>query len=241
MHQGARHLENLLQGWVPPSTAGSWNAVAYVEEGKDYGLIPLDNAESLSYDYYQEYKRRWQEFELLLSDYNKEASRHNHEVAGKIYTIGSPEWERIKDWEASLESQKKKLNQLRDKTGFSIQFIGRRPTGAEIKYASLGEIDSLIRETAFEEGATLFTADKVQARVAEAKGIRLIFAEIEVNLGGSHGVDVTGGMLSKVREMVSLVAEGVTHRVHFISGRRTGALTRVLLDTDTNEGTVIVP
>ena len=54
---------------------------------------------------------------------------------------------------------------------FEMIFAGKRPSAAEIKYASLGEIDSLIREAAYDEDATLFTADKVQAKVAEAKGI----------------------------------------------------------------------
>jgi isopentenyl phosphate kinase len=65
------------------------------------------------------------------------------------------------------------------------------------------------------------------------------FPHFEALLGGSHGVDVTGGMLSKVREMVSLVAQGSVQRVHLISGDRPGALARVLGDPDAAEGTVI--
>jgi isopentenyl phosphate kinase len=63
--------------------------------------------------------------------------------------------------------------------------------------------------------------------------------ELEAQLGGSHGVDVTGGMLAKVRAMVGLVAQGRTRRVHLISGRNIGALTRVLLDASSGEGTLI--
>jgi isopentenyl phosphate kinase len=65
------------------------------------------------------------------------------------------------------------------------------------------------------------------------------FARIETRLGGSHGVDVTGGMLSKVREMVALVSQGHTQRVHLISGKREGALARVLIDAGTTIGTLI--
>lgn len=57
---------------------------------------------------------------------------------------------------------------------FNITFKGRRPSSKEIEYASLGEIDHLIRDMAWEESATLMTADKVQARIAKAKGIPLI-------------------------------------------------------------------
>jgi isopentenyl phosphate kinase len=65
------------------------------------------------------------------------------------------------------------------------------------------------------------------------------FGDVEALLGDSYAVDVTGGMLSKVREMVALVARGDTHRVHLISGRRKGALARVLADAGAAEGTVI--
>ena len=60
---------------------------------------------------------------------------------------------------------------------FELIFAGKRPSAAEIKYASLGEIDALIRELAYEEGATLLTADKVQAKVAQARGIAFILVE----------------------------------------------------------------
>jgi ATPase len=70
----------------------------------------------------------------------------------------------------------KKLKDLDAK----LSFKGRRPHAAEIKYASLGEIDSLIRELAYEEGATLITRDKVQAKIAEAKGIPVEYLEVKL-------------------------------------------------------------
>jgi ATPase len=66
------------------------------------------------------------------------------------------------------------LRKLSTKLGFGIRFSGKRPSVADIKYAKLGEIDSLIRDLAFDESATLITADKVQARCAEAKDIQSI-------------------------------------------------------------------
>ncbi|MCK4590054.1 MAG: Flp pilus assembly complex ATPase component TadA [Nanoarchaeota archaeon] len=66
----------------------------------------------------------------------------------------------------------KKLREL-----VSIDFSGDRPRASEIKYAKLGEIDNMIRQLAFEEGATLITSDNVQASVAEAKGISVIYVK----------------------------------------------------------------
>jgi len=72
-----------------------------------------------------------------------------------------------------------KIRELSKKLGFSLEFAGKRPNAYEIKYARLGEIDSLIRELAYNENASLMTSDKTQARVAEAKNIQTIFIEIK--------------------------------------------------------------
>ena len=58
---------------------------------------------------------------------------------------------------------------------FELSFKGERPRAAEIRHASLGEIDSLIRQLAYDEDATLITSDKVQSEVALAKGMKVIY------------------------------------------------------------------
>ena len=71
----------------------------------------------------------------------------------------------------------KELKLLSGKLKFEVKFLGRRPSAVEIRHASLGEIDSMIRDLAYNEGATLVTGDKVQSKVAEAKGIEFIYIE----------------------------------------------------------------
>jgi isopentenyl phosphate kinase len=66
------------------------------------------------------------------------------------------------------------------------------------------------------------------------------YPAVEARLSGSHGVDVTGGMLSKVRAMVQLVERGHVGRVQLISGLRPGALLRALLDPMDASGTLIL-
>ncbi|MCK5282213.1 MAG: Flp pilus assembly complex ATPase component TadA [Nanoarchaeota archaeon] len=58
-----------------------------------------------------------------------------------------------------------------------VTFAGTRPKASEIKYASLGEMDALIRLYAYENECTLITSDSVQAKVAESKGINVIYIE----------------------------------------------------------------
>ncbi|MBU0980425.1 MAG: PINc/VapC family ATPase [Nanoarchaeota archaeon] len=70
-----------------------------------------------------------------------------------------------------------RIKELSEEKGFKIRFGGRRPTLREVRESSLGEIDALIRDLAFDESATLITADKVQAKVAKTKGIPVLFIE----------------------------------------------------------------
>ncbi|MBU1854274.1 MAG: PINc/VapC family ATPase [Nanoarchaeota archaeon] len=71
----------------------------------------------------------------------------------------------------------KKLREISSKYKFDISFKGDRPGDFEIRRAKSGEIDSVIRNLALVENGTLITADKVQATVAESKGISVILYE----------------------------------------------------------------
>ncbi|RLG27102.1 ATPase [Methanosarcinales archaeon] len=60
------------------------------------------------------------------------------------------------------------------KTGVvKLEYVGRRPGLDDVRLASGGEIDALIRETAIENGALLVTGDRIQAEVGRAKGLRV--------------------------------------------------------------------
>lgn len=65
------------------------------------------------------------------------------------------------------------------------------------------------------------------------------FAQIETKLRGSHGIDVTGGMLDKVRRMVALVQRESSIQVHIVSALREGVIERALTREDFCAGTII--
>jgi len=88
---------------------------------------------------------------------------HQANIGKAIGTLGLDEIKLLKDLEKKLK--------------FKIEFKGKRPTASEIKHASLGEIDALIRDLAFQENAILITGDKVQSKVAEAKGMKVQYIE----------------------------------------------------------------
>jgi isopentenyl phosphate kinase len=62
---------------------------------------------------------------------------------------------------------------------------------------------------------------------------------LRASLGGSHGVDVTGGMASKVTEMGQLVANQPGLEVRLVSGLRPEAIYRALLGAEGAGGTLI--
>ena len=69
------------------------------------------------------------------------------------------------------------LQNLHKENVIEIKFVGARPTPSQIAYAKSGEIDALIREIAFNENATLITADRVQRQSAKVFGINVKFIE----------------------------------------------------------------
>jgi isopentenyl phosphate kinase len=63
--------------------------------------------------------------------------------------------------------------------------------------------------------------------------------EVETVLGGSHGTDVTGGMLGKVRDMIHLVQAQPHLQIRVISGEIPGNVASALADGDSRIGTLI--
>jgi len=66
------------------------------------------------------------------------------------------------------------------KEEIEIEFVGERPNLYQIKYAKAGgEIDSLIRDLAFNENAVLVTADFIQSESAKAMGVEVKYIELK--------------------------------------------------------------
>ena len=80
------------------------------------------------------------------------------------------------------------ITKLREEAAgrWEVSFIGGLPNSRQIKEAKDGSIDAMIRNFAHEEGATLVTADRVQALVAKAQGISVYFVDFAE---GSASVD----------------------------------------------------
>jgi len=65
------------------------------------------------------------------------------------------------------------------------------------------------------------------------------YKQVEQMLSTSFGVDVTGGMLSKIQDLFKLVCEQPNLTVRIITGRRNRLIERVLMDPNLREGTLL--
>jgi hypothetical protein len=104
----------------------SWDTIAYVKIGEEYGVIDIEAAESLSYDYYQDYQRRWEEYHRLLAEYNRDVEKYNQEIEGKLYKKGSIELALIQALEQSLNEKAEQLDKLSE--GLSDYWFGMEGT-----------------------------------------------------------------------------------------------------------------
>ncbi|MCQ1538081.1 ATPase [Methanocalculus taiwanensis] len=81
------------------------------------------------------------------------------------------------------------LCRMRDEGLIELKFVGERPKLEQVKLASGGEIDSMIRNAAIEYEASFMTSDIVQAEVARAKGIPVIFMKAQQENFTPLGID----------------------------------------------------
>jgi len=71
----------------------------------------------------------------------------------------------------------KKINALSKNYALQISIQGSHPSFEEIRMAGKGKIDSIIKDIAKQNQATLYTSDNVQHLVAQAEGISSVFLQ----------------------------------------------------------------
>src|SRR3989344_1303350 len=73
-----------------------------------------------------------------------------------------------------------KLQALAKEGKMELSFTGERPNLYQITNAKTGgEVDALIRDIAYNEGAVLLTADRIQSESAKAIGLEVIYVKRE--------------------------------------------------------------
>jgi hypothetical protein len=106
------------------------DSIAYLEIGKEYGLISMNVAQSPDYDVYLGYKDSLSKFKSDLARYNEDVKKYNAEVkeynqwvkSTTIYWL-SPEAKKADRWKSELNSKSMELQKTAeslDKTGDSL-------------------------------------------------------------------------------------------------------------------------
>jgi len=78
----------------------------------------------------------------------------------------------------------KKIRDMCEKNNITLSFEGQRPSMDDIKLESHGRIDAIIKDIAKKNDATFYTADYVQALVAQAEGVKTNYTKPEVKTTG---------------------------------------------------------
>ncbi|MGI0087451.1 MAG: PINc/VapC family ATPase [Nitrosotalea sp.] len=76
----------------------------------------------------------------------------------------------------------KKIRDLVQKNNILLRFEGERPSMDDIRLARHGRIDAIIKDIAKKNNATFYTADYVQALVAQAEGIKTSYSKPQVKI-----------------------------------------------------------
>jgi ATPase len=81
------------------------------------------------------------------------------------------------------------LCKMAEEKTIELKFSGIRPSLEQVKLASGGEIDAMIRTIAIENSARFITSDNVQAEVARAKGLDVIYLKPQITDFVPLGID----------------------------------------------------
>jgi ATPase len=81
------------------------------------------------------------------------------------------------------------LSRMAEEKTIEVKFSGVRPSLEQVKLASGGEIDSMIRQIAIENNARFVTSDMVQAEVGRAKGLDVVYLKPQATDFVPLGID----------------------------------------------------
>lgn len=120
--------------------------IAYLVEGKEYGVISIDKATSPEYWFYEDYKQNWAELEDDIKAYNSDVWKYNADVkayeadveayentvGGRTYISDPEEYERLtemfndlKTREAELEMRGNELTERRERLDKRQEELGQ--------------------------------------------------------------------------------------------------------------------
>jgi hypothetical protein len=94
-----------------------YDSIAYIEKGNEYGVVSIDKAKSLHYDFYVEYSRDSAKLNNMMDEYNSEVKAYNDALGGRK-KLAEPEYSEFMAWADELEEMKAELEEMFDRIGY---------------------------------------------------------------------------------------------------------------------------
>ena len=101
---------------IGDTSINSFDKVAYISIGQDYGVVPLEVASSPLYNYYLSYLDNFRLFEQKRAAYEADALAYEQELGGRT-RLKEPEYSYFNTWHARLQAEKAELNILGNSLG----------------------------------------------------------------------------------------------------------------------------
>ena len=89
--------------------SGEYDKVAYIEVGRIYGLISLEEATSFDYAFYQSWSQQWADYEAEAALYRQKCDEYDRALAGRTVISDPVEYARLQKMYRELESMRSDL------------------------------------------------------------------------------------------------------------------------------------
>lgn len=137
-------FEDLISGRnISHKTKVERDKVAYVTKSREYGSISLGANTPLEYVGYERmvlawdsYNQRVEDFNRRMESHNREVEQYNKEIEGKVFYIGTPEWQRVNDWYNRLQVESGQFDS-------ESEVLDKDRTQLEILWEPLGIVSSI--------------------------------------------------------------------------------------------------
>jgi len=95
----------------------SYDKVAYLATGYEYGLISLDRASSFDYTFYEQWLRQWEIYQDKVTVYEQKSEAYKTAVAGRTVITDPDEYAMLQSMFEELESLKEELEEQESTIG----------------------------------------------------------------------------------------------------------------------------
>lgn len=98
-------------------TTESYDKVAYLVEGYEYGLISIDRASHFDYEFYEQWMRQWEEYLEKVEVYEQKADAYEEAVGGRTVITDPDEYAMLQSMHEELEALREELETQEDILG----------------------------------------------------------------------------------------------------------------------------